>query len=61
MAGRETGETGGEPLAAVSLTDIAAQAAARHLQVLGGFACQDDPTLPAGTRTLLMLGPLEPG
>ena len=37
------------------------QAAAVHLDVLGGFACEDDPTLPKGTRTLLLLGPREPG
>lgn len=30
---------------------------AQHLVVLGGFACDGDPTLPAGTRSLLLLGP----
>jgi len=43
------------------LAQIATQAAAHRLAVLGGFACQDDPDLPAGTRTLLLLGPAEPG
>ena len=33
----------------------------RHLEVLGGFAAEDDPGLPAGTRTLVLLGPLQPG
>ena len=36
-------------------------AAPHHLAVLGGFTCQDDPGLPAGTRSLLLLGPAEPG
>ncbi len=36
-------------------------AAPHHLTVLGGFTCQDDPGLPAGTRSLLLLGPAEPG
>ncbi|MEO8242796.1 MAG: ferredoxin [bacterium] len=40
---------------------ISTQAAERHLEVLGGFLCKDDPSLPKGTRTLLMLGPREPG
>ncbi len=61
MAGRKTGAAGVEPVAALSLTDIAARAAERHLEVLGGFACDGDPALPTGTRTLLMLGPREPG
>ncbi len=40
-----------------SLTGIAQQAAAHHLGILGGFHAADDPTLPKGTQTLLMLGP----
>lgn len=40
---------------------IAAQAAALRLDILGGFHAEDDPGLPPGTRTLLLLGPLEPG
>lgn len=36
-------------------------AAAHHLAVLGGFVCEDEDGLPAGTRTVLMLGPAEPG
>ena len=40
---------------------IVAAAAERHLEVLGGFACEGEPDLPAGTRTLLLLGPREPG
>ena len=40
-----------------SLTDIEQQASAYHLTILGGFHGADDPTLPKGTQTLLMLGP----
>ena len=53
-----------EPVAAVpavTLAGITAMAAPHHLAVLGGFTCQDDPGLPAGTRSLLLLGPAEPG
>lgn len=45
----------------MTLADITERAAGHRLAVLGGFACQDDPDLPAGTRTLLLLGPAEPG
>lgn len=45
----------------VSYDDIAEKAAVCQLEVLGGFAAQDDPALPKGTRTLLLLGPREPG
>lgn len=48
-------------MAAVSLSEISGMAAARHLEVLGGFACEDEAGLPKGTRTVLMLGPLQPG
>jgi len=41
----------------VTLDGIETLAAAHHLTVLGGFGCKDDPSLPAGTRTLLLLGP----
>ena len=37
--------------------DIAALALPHRLTILGGFAAVDDPTLPRGTRTVLMLGP----
>ena len=40
---------------------VAEQAAAVQLAVLGGFVCEDEPGLPAGTRTLVLLGPREPG
>lgn len=51
-----------EPDAAVSsLEDIAARAGARGLAILGGFLAEGDPALPPGTRTLLLLGPAEPG
>lgn len=35
--------------------------AAHRLEILGGFHPQADYTLPAGTQTLLLLGPAEPG
>ncbi|MDZ4393299.1 ferredoxin [Cypionkella sp.] len=48
-------------MAAVSLKQIEAMAARHHLAVLGGFCCQDEAGLPAGTRSVLLLGPAEPG
>ena len=61
MARRKTGAAGVEPVAAVSLKRIEALAARDFLAVLGGFTCEDEPGLPAGTRSVLLLGPLEPG
>ena len=43
------------------LAQIEALAAAQHLAVLGGFAAWPDDGLPSGTKTLLLLGPREPG
>ena len=43
------------------LAQIKALAAAQHLAVLGGFAAGPDDGLPSGTKTLLLLGPREPG
>lgn len=43
------------------LAQISEAAGRHHLAVLGGFHATDDPTLPQGTKTLLMLGPAEPG
>jgi epoxyqueuosine reductase len=43
------------------LAQITNAAAAHHLAVLGGFHADNDPTLPLGTQTLLLLGPAEPG
>lgn len=43
------------------LAEIAERAAAHRLEILGGFLAEADPGLPPGTRTLLMLGPAEPG
>jgi epoxyqueuosine reductase len=40
---------------------IAAVAGAEALDILGGFHADADPALPKGTRTLLLLGPREPG
>jgi len=45
----------------MTLADIKARAAAHHLAVLGGFAAGPDDGLPRGTKTVLLLGPLEPG
>jgi hypothetical protein len=41
---------------------IEAQAAVEYLRVLGGFTLNaDEPGLPRGTRTLVLLGPAQPG
>ena len=32
-----------------------------RLKVLGGFACEGEADLPKGTRTMLLIGPAEPG
>lgn len=63
MARRRPDTTGVEPVAAIPLTlrDISARLAPHHLAVLGGFACDGDRDLPKGTRTLLLIGPSEPG
>ncbi len=59
MAARKTGA--GVLTGVQTLDAIAATCAVDHLAVLGGFACHADAGLPAGTRTVLLLGPLEPG
>src|SRR3989338_3943717 len=54
MAGRETGTAGMGAVAAVPAVDLAqitAMAAAHHLAVLGGFACDGEAGVAAGTRT----------
>lgn len=48
-------------MAALSLNALAERLDPHFLEVLGGFACADDPGLPQGTRTLLLIGPKEPG
>ena len=60
MAGRPTDETG---LGAVaSLSALTARLAEERLEVLGGFpVAEDEAGLPPGTRTLLLIGPAEPG
>lgn len=60
MAGRKTGKAG---LGAVaSLSALTPLLAAEQLEVLGGFAvAEGEEGFPAGTRTLLLLGPKEPG
>lgn len=50
-----------EGQAPATLAEIAALAARDHLEILGGFHAKEDPSLPKGTRTLLLLGPAEPG
>ena len=40
--------------------DLTQQAADRHLNVLGGFHPDDTDDVPAGTQTLVLLGPKEP-
>lgn len=45
----------------MNLAQITDMAAAQHLAVLGGYLCRDDEGLPAGTRSVVMLGPAEPG
>ena len=45
----------------MTLARIKAMAAAHQLAVLGGFAAGPDDGLPRDTKTLLLLGPREPG
>jgi epoxyqueuosine reductase len=48
--------------AGLSLPALEARLAEERLEVLGGFAvAEGEEGFPAGTRTLLLLGPLEPG
>lgn len=55
MAGRETRAAG---LGAdVALSEIGRRLAEHHLEVLGGFLATEEDQLPAGTRTLLLIGP----
>lgn len=44
-----------------SYAQLEAAAAVRNLAVYGAWHPQDDPDTPEGTRTMLLLGPLEPG
>lgn len=44
-----------------TLQSIQTRLAAHHLAVFGGFHAKDDATLPPGTRSLLLIGPAEPG
>lgn len=60
MAGRKTSAAGVEPLA--SLPALEAKLDAERLEVLGGFSVlAGEEGFPADTRTVLMLGPKEPG
>lgn len=48
--------------AVASLPALTARLAAERLEVLGGFAAEPaEDGLPAGTRTILLIGPAEPG
>lgn len=48
--------------AVASLPALTARLTEERLEILGGFAVtEDEAGFPAGTRTLLMLGPSEPG
>ena len=48
--------------AVASLPALTARLAAERLEILGGFCVASDETgLPAGTRTLLLIGTAEPG
>lgn len=59
MAGRQTFATGLGADAALS--EIGDRLAVHQLEILGGFHAKDDPALPSGTRTLLLVGLKEPG
>lgn len=43
------------------LSKITAKAAQHQLFIAGGFAASEDSALPKGTKTVLLLSPLEPG
>lgn len=45
----------------MTLAVVEAALAPHFLAVMGGFAADGDVDLPAGTRTLLLIGPQEPG
>ncbi len=45
----------------LNLDSIETRLAGNYLTVLGGFVCKDDDGLPAGTRTLILIGPGESG
>jgi epoxyqueuosine reductase len=45
----------------ISLRSLTSMFMPHHLAVLGGFTCDGDPGLPKGTRTVLLIGPSEPG
>jgi len=60
MAGRQTRELGLGAVAA--LPTLTARLAGERLELLGGFmVAEGEAGFPAGTRSLLMLGPKEPG
>ncbi len=60
MAGRPTDAA--DLGAVAALPTLSARLAEHWLEVLGGFTLtQDEDGLPAGTRTLLLIGPAEPG
>ena len=48
-------------MATLSLNALQALLTPHFLEVLGEFACEGDEDLPKGTRTLVLIGPKEPG
>ncbi|URF47035.1 hypothetical protein [Dinoroseobacter shibae] len=46
---------------ATDYAGLEAAAAARHLAVFGAWHPESDPDVPAGTQTMILLGPREPG
>ena len=59
MAGRKTLAAGLGADAALS--EIETRLAVHQLEILGGFHAEEDEALPVGTKTLLLIGPKEPG
>ncbi len=45
----------------MTLDGLMARLEPHRLKVLGGFACEGEADLPKGTRTLMLIGPAEPG
>jgi len=50
-----------ETATAASHADIASRAASERLEIFGGFHATEGDGAPKGTRTILLLGPAEPG
>jgi hypothetical protein len=61
MLTRTAGVESAASLPFMTSADIDRLLAPHHLAIIGGFCCDDEAELPKGTRTLLLLGPQEPG